>query len=322
MTAATLVLGLIATSAPAAPPIEPGHAANPVYAALREHGWTAGGTHVTFPPPTLVDRMSPDDERAALRTIAGSDRDVAELTRDSVTAPFLLKTHDLEAAEGLIRQAALWFVVRASLNAIKPDKQAGGTGEGKTVEAGNMRFTAHRLRAEEVVKPDLGQNDLSDLRNRTRRGPGQSEWYVHLTGRLLDRLHVEATDRITATRSDDSWVIASITDPHFDQDSSAPNRWWPLVNKEGTEEAGPASTFAGGASIVKISRLGTVPGALLIEARFAFFEPKAWFDGAPILRSKIGVVAQDRIRSLRRELAKSQGGQGVRSTGTTVPENR
>ena len=38
----------------------------------------------------------------------------------------------------------------------------------------------------------------------------------------------------------------------------------------------------------------------------AFVEPDGWFQGAPILRSKFSVIAQDQIRSLRRELAKKR----------------
>ena len=34
----------------------------------------------------------------------------------------------------------------------------------------------------------------------------------------------------------------------------------------------------------------------------AFVEPDGWFQGAPILRSKFSVAAQDQIRTLRREL--------------------
>jgi hypothetical protein len=313
MTVATLALGLIVGNASAAPPIEPAHAGNDLYRRLHDDGWTAAGAHVTFPAPALTDRMAADDERAALRAIAGSDRDVAELTRDSVTAPFILKTHDLEAGDALIRQADLWFVVRAGLDAINPDKLAAGAGEGQPVEAGNMRFSGRRLGADDLAGHNLPpQGQHAEMR----------EWFVHLTGRLLDRLHVEATDRITATRSDDSWVIASLTDPRFDQDRSFPNRWWPIAKRGGSEEAGTAATYAGGASYVKISRLSTVAGGLMVEAHFAFFEPKPWFDGAPILRSKIGVVAQDRIRGLRRELAKSQKGQGARSTGTAGPHGR
>jgi hypothetical protein len=36
------------------------------------------------------------------------------------------------------------------------------------------------------------------------------------------------------------------------------------------------------------------------------FEPKGWFDNRPILKPKIGVVAQDRVRGLRRELAQAK----------------
>jgi hypothetical protein len=45
---------------------------------------------------------------------------------------------------------------------------------------------------------------------------------------------------------------------------------------------------------------------LLVEAHFAFAEPRAWFDGAPILRSKLSLIAQDQIRRLRRELAEKR----------------
>ena len=313
MTVATVALGLIVGIASASPPIEPAHAGNDLYRRLIDDGWTAAAAHVTFPAPSLTDHRTADDERAALRAIAGADGDVAELTRDSVTAPFILKIHDLEAVDGLIRQADLWFVVRAGLDGINPDKLAAGRGEGQPVEAGNMRFSGRTLRADDLAGRNLApQGQHGEMR----------EWFVHLTGRLLDRLHVEATDRITATRTDDSWAIASLTDPRFDQDRSFPNRWWPLVRQGGSEKAGTASTYAGGASTVKISRLSTVAGGLLVEAHCAFFEPKPWFDGAPLLRSKIGVVAQDRIRGLRRELAKSQKGQGARSTGTAGPQGR
>ena len=44
---------------------------------------------------------------------------------------------------------------------------------------------------------------------------------------------------------------------------------------------------------------------LFVEAHFVFTEPHDWFEGAPVLRSKISLIAQDRIRKLRRELAES-----------------
>ena len=48
----------------------------------------------------------------------------------------------------------------------------------------------------------------------------------------------------------------------------------------------------------------TVEEGLLVEVHFIYAEPKTWFNGGPILKSKFGAVAQDRIRALRRELAR------------------
>ena len=295
MTANLAMIAMIVSTA--APPPEPAHARNPVFRSLCATGWTAGGKRVVFPAPLLTDGISLEAEQAALRTVGETDRGVAELTRDSVTAPFVLRTHDLEAVDGVIRQADLWFVVRASLDAIDPARAAGGLEDGRAVEAGNMRFAGHRLTPDEVAARSLVPAGQS---------PAAHEWFVHTTGRLLDRLAVEATDRITASRTEQSWVFAAQTDPRLDRDQAFPNCWRPIHRKGSEEDPGTATTYAGGASTVKISRLATMPGALLVEAHFAFHEPRAWFEGAPILRSKIGVVAQDRIRGLRRELAKSQ----------------
>jgi hypothetical protein len=33
-----------------------------------------------------------------------------------------------------------------------------------------------------------------------------------------------------------------------------------------------------------------------------FVEPREWFQGNPVLRSKLGLIAQDQIRRLRREI--------------------
>ena len=57
---------------------------------------------------------------------------------------------------------------------------------------------------------------------------------------------------------------------------------------------------------MKMTRLQTAPRAMLVEGHFAFAEPREWFSGAPILRSKISLIAQDRIRQFRRGLAKSR----------------
>ena len=45
-------------------------------------------------------------------------------------------------------------------------------------------------------------------------------------------------------------------------------------------------------------------GALFVEYHLVFDEPKAWFGGANLLRSKLPLMVQDNIRKFRRELTK------------------
>jgi hypothetical protein len=286
------IAGLVAVSVAAAPDIEAPHARNDVYVSLLREGVTLAGKTITFPMPLLHDGDSPDVERAALRKLAGSDEGVKELLRDSVTAPQILRIHDEKGTDGtIIRVADLWFAVHASLEEIDPGQLGGAREDAKPFEAGNMRFTNHVLTDDELK-----------TRGIVRADP-KLEWYTHLAADLLDRIRVEATSRARGSQSKESWVFASRTDHRLDEDAQYPNHWMP-VDRQGKAkaDAGP-KPYPGGASTTKISRLATAPGALLVEGHFAFAEPHAWFDGAPILRSKIALVAQDQIRRLRRELA-------------------
>jgi len=292
MFATTPLLALLLSAA--GPEVETGHARNALYREVQRKGVRLGGTRIMLPEPRMTDGMTPEAERQALRAVAGSDRAAAELARDSVSAPLVLKLRDTKAEAGVVRSADLWFVVHAGLDRIDPDRAT----EGQTVEAGNMRIASAPLSGKDVMKAGGDPND--------------GRWF-HMTARLLDRIHVEATDATAATRTENSWLIVSRTDPRFADDAEHANRWHPVTREGGKEIAGKDLPYPGGVSYVKISRLATVPGALFVEAHFAFFEPDAWFNGAPILRSKIGVVAQDRVRGLRRDLAKSREAGAARS---------
>jgi hypothetical protein len=280
--------------------IEPEHAANPIYRDLRIQGITLDGIEVTFPAPLFVAGQDAAAERKALRGVAGSASKANELLRDSVTAPMLLKVRDIRGegdSSTIVRAADLWFVVHADLASIDLDRLAGLTARAEPVEAGNMRFESKTLTADQVkargIEPAKSGDDAA------------REWFVHVSAILLDRIQADATDRVTATKSADSIVVASRTAPQFKPDGPFPNRWRKLFrNRDGKNTApGPSQPYAGGAGYVKISRSADKPGALLVEAHFVFAEPRPWFDGAPTLRSKIGLVAQDRIRRLRRDLA-------------------
>jgi hypothetical protein len=265
---------------------EPVHASNLVYREIVGEGVHLGDTVVRLPAPRLADGQTPEAQRKVLAELAGGERAVEDLIRDSVNAPFILKVRDEKTKDGdTIRMADLVFVVHATLDEIDPAEGALESAKSPT-EAANMRVETTLLSATDLAPlkipaPEAGR-----------------EWYARMSSRLLDRIKVEATNHLVVSRSADSLVVASRTDPRFGEATTRPNAWSPL-SRDGTPGA-PAKPYQGGVSYTKISRLAGMPGLLVVESHFAFVEPRAWFDGAPVLRSKFAPVAQDQIRRLRR----------------------
>lgn len=278
-----LVLGLLAIVT-AGPP-GPDHEENTVFDAVLHEGLAVGNRVVRLPPPTFIDGQPAEAQRSALRSLAGSDRAVENFLRDSVTAPFILKVDDVDTEGATVRTGDLYFALRVDLDTIDPAELFTAE-ESEPVEAGNMRFEA-------IV---LGADDAPDSAPPNVR-------FIHSTGRLLDRIAVESTAIVSGSRSADSVVVASKTDRRFDDDDRWPNRWRAIeviLRDPVTVDPKP---FAGGIGYAKLTRLADAPGTVLAELHFAFAEPTDWFDGAPILRSKFSLISQDQIRRLRRELA-------------------
>ncbi|MGC8643108.1 MAG: hypothetical protein ACP5XB_24885 [Isosphaeraceae bacterium] len=272
--------------------VEPGHQGNPIYIQALHSVWSGAGAKVEFPGPILQDGLDASGQHQALLKLAGSERALADLLRDSVTAPSILKVHDQKRNEATIRIVDLWFAVRADLAEFHPLDLARQT-SGKAAEAGNMRFESRLLTEEELKRFGLSSEE----------GQTRSRWFTQLKSRLLDRIAVQTTDETVATRTSDSLVIASRTDPGFDVDSKLANRWQSIKRND---SVGEWHEYVGGTSYAKVSRLKQPRGMLLVEFHGAFLEPKAWFQGAPILRSKFAPVAQDQIRQLRRELLRAR----------------
>jgi hypothetical protein len=284
----TLLLALVAFVSP-----ESGHEGNPVFRAVIDEGLTIGGTSVKLPAPTFRDGQSADEQRASLREIAGSMRGADEMLQESISAPHRLKLRDDRAAGATLRSGDLMFVLRGvDLDEIRPDEALRSARSGP-VEAANMRFEAR------VLTPD-------DLKGSPATPASENEWFTHATGRLLDRIAVESTDRVVSSKSPDSLVFAARTDHRFDPDARFPNRWSTLELTAAGDKLGPPQPYAGGIGYVKITRLRGLEKAAVVEVHFAFAEPTAWFNGDPILRSKFGLIAQDQVRRLRRELQKKR----------------
>ncbi len=207
----------------------------------------------------------------------------------------MIKVRDVKAGDAAtIRIVDLWFVVHADLGQVDPAKEAARS-DGKEVEAGNMAVQTRLLKDDELraagIKP-------------APETPGQSTWYAHIHGRLLDRIELDVTNQVMASQTDESIVIAARTDPAFDKTGPNGNGWRSVRANGSAPSEGALKPYVGGISYTKISRLAIQPGALFVEMHAAFVEPHEWFQGAPILRSKFSVIAQDQIRSLRRELVR------------------
>jgi hypothetical protein len=276
--------------------VAPPHDQNPVFVQVLEQGIDAGGQKITLPPPRLVDGASADDQRAAIKVVVGSDQGVDELLRDSVTAPFIIKVHDLKATGATVREADIWFAVHGDLKNTDPAQEAVRTDQ-KAVEVANMWFQTRLLKTEEIRAAGVRSADTTS---------GKS-WYAHVHAKLLDRIDFEVTNHVLISRSPDSIVIASATDPSFATAGALSNGWKSLTKTGSTPTDNPAQQpYSGGISYAKISRVALQPDALFVELHVAFVEPDGWFQGSPILRSKFSLAAQDQIRTLRRELAKKR----------------
>jgi hypothetical protein len=272
-------------------PADAGHDADPAYLAATRDGLAVGETTAKLPPPSFPDGQSADEQAEALAQVAGSRRAADEMLADSPSAPHRLKLRDIKAEGATIRSGDLVFLLRGvDLDAIDVDdsfRQA----KAHPVEAGNMRFEARVLTAQE-------------LKAAGAEAPEGREWFVHSSGRLLDRIAVESTDRVVASKTADSLVFASRTDPRFGPDATFPNRWSTVEPKANGDALGPPQPYAGGIGYAKITRWKGLEKAAVVEVHFAFAEPTGWFQGDPILRSKFGLIAQDQVRRLRRELRK------------------
>jgi mono/diheme cytochrome c family protein len=292
----TLCVILWATLAAAPPQVERAHSKNAVYLDVLGQGIKSDGTGVVLPEPRLRDGLDAEAQHATLRDLAGSDQALEERLRDSVTAPYMIRVRDVKAAVDTIRLVDLWFVVHAEIARVDPLQEAARS-DGKEVEAGNMAFQNRLLKADDLRAAGISTaGEVPDL----------NSWYAHIRGRLLDRIAFDVTNQVVASRSSESLVVAARTARAFGKERANGNSWTAIASPGAAKVDSTVHPYAGGCSYVKISRLAFKPGALLVEMHAAFFEPHAWFQGAPILRSKFSVIAQDQIRSLRRELAKKR----------------
>lgn len=277
---------------------------NPVFQELVAKGLRADGQgnhFIRLPEPIMVDGLDAATQRQRIEKLAGPNRRIEDLLRNSVVAPFVLKIEDLPRAAGsdLFRRVDVGYVAYGPLEKFFSESFFEemlhlAPSEKKT----RLPLTSHLLAEEELRKRNISCADRE----------GYKERYYFSTTALFDRVLLSATRRVVVTRQPNSVLVAAVIDPRFANDPEYPNRWQSItMDESGRFRLGPAQPYGASGTYTKITRLCEPAGALFIEHHQALAEPEGWFGGTHLLRSKLPLAVQDGVRKLRRQLRAAEG---------------
>ena len=214
-----------------------------------------------------------------------STKALDDFLASSVTAPFKSKLHDWQGTTGTIRGFDIYFVVHGKLDEINTDDTDGQGKKGGAGDSGGMHFEGRGLDDDELKKLGLTPS-------------GKMDRFSQMECSLLDKVEAKVTNRSLGTCSDASLVVGTQTVLTLPDSGHSHNIWRSVERRAGKLTHGPWQPYSGMAAYAKVSRLDFCPGALFVEIHGAFSEPKGWFNGRGILKSKITIVTIDKIRDL------------------------
>jgi hypothetical protein len=141
--------------------------------------------------------------------------------------------------------------------------------------------------------------------------PGLDERYGYSLFELMDKAYLSIASRSVQTRHGGSILMAGYIDPRFVDDAKFPDQWQPIArNAVGLPVLGKASIYTGAGGYMKVTELKEPAGALFIEGHMVYNEPQGWFNGAPLLRSKLPIMAKDNVVTFRKKLRQAMAQQG------------
>jgi hypothetical protein len=266
--------------------------ANPVYRELREDGVAVTASErARLPAPTMADGLTADEQEAVVKKVIGEDYSLDEFTRPSPVAPHILRIGDGSPSDPKApsRTVDVYFLARGDLAAV-----ASRDFLDRVLDANREGGKARALTTEE-----LG-------RRRIRVGDDKHEGFGTFVFPLLERVEIGGVGHSFWSQSADSLVTAGLLDGRFRDDADFPNRWRPITkDRDGQKALAKAEPYGGAGYYIKVTSLGRPKGALFVEAHLVFTEPRGWFGGANLLRSKLPPVIQSQVRAFRRELQKA-----------------
>ncbi len=291
-TISTLLLVILSTASTIA-------AENPIYNELVEKGVEmSNGELVALPPPIVPDGLDAAGQQAAMKKATDARTTLKDLLKKTPYAPVMVKVRSAQVDPSkddgpMVRKIDLWFVTYGDWDVMTSKDFLESTLQSKDEEANRVV-----LRAGELTKAELDSRQLTAITT-----PELEERFLYSTFRMFDRVQVGATRFSALTRDENSILAAGRLDPRFLDDPEYPNEWRPLLrNPQAEIEPGPAHPFAHAGGYAKITRLIEPAGAVWIECHIVFEEPYGWFDGVNLIRQKIPVMVNEKIKVFRRKL--------------------
>ncbi len=281
---------LVAWTMTAAPGMAQDH---PVFEHLLQVGIPLDAdTAIKLPPPSLRSGLDAAEETAILNRVRGR-YPLPEFMRNSRVAPFNLQMTSVKNAQQQRtgQTLDLWFVCYGKLALISEhdliEKFAGLERPASEDGTQDHQLTVQELNARQIQIPEK-----------------LDERYYYYQGLLLNRVHVGGVTRTVITRSADQTLIAAVLDERFLGDTQFPNQWQSQGRDEqGRIVLGAVTPYQGYGGYGQATQLQRPEDAILVEFHVAFHEPFGWFDGANLLRSKLPLMVQEKVRDFRSKLA-------------------
>ncbi len=289
MYALSLILaGLVAGADPHA-------AVNPVYAELVQKGVSPSGQKFfPLPPPLMPDGLNAAEQKKIITDLGKPGQSYERLTRKSVVAPHIVRIDEVKGADAttIVRNVDIYFVAYGDMDVLTKNDFLSNAFQEKDAEgAEGATLTPEQLAERSIVIAPESKD---------------YEGYGRTTFELINRVELSVVGRSYWSRGNESLVTAAVVDPRFTGDAQDGNVWRPIKpNRVGKLEKGPPQPYRGAGVYMKITQLAEPAGALFVEAHVVYNEPQGWFDGKDLLRAKISVVAQEKVRDMRQEILRA-----------------
>ena len=270
---------------------------NPVYTQLLAEGIKmSDGKSYKLRPPIMSDQLDAAGQLAAIGKLADARNPVKDILRDDYFAPVVTKVRNAKPQKGegpAIRVIDTWFVAH---------------GDWKTLVSKDFlesMTAAENGKSRVVLKSGaLTEKELRKRKLTAATAADSEQRFLYTTFWLLERAQVSATRFSTLTRGKNFVLAAGEIDRRFDKDSDYPNEWRPLLRDvQANIKPGRAHPFTHAGGYAKITRLKEPADAAFVEFHLIYEEPYGWFDGVNLVKQKIPVMVQEKIRTFRRKLS-------------------